>query len=153
MSEFRDITDILTDERLIGGVLAGQGNEHPAGDFDEPLPPNPELLTEMVRWEIRNKSNVNEIYYYRDLQQFAREVTGAVVEAHGIDTIASAQGYPRSEEHSFDVAPKDGTTGDVKDYEARIIKTSSTLDETLPPSSRRDMNVTNLHNYVEPTGQ
>lgn len=155
MSEFKDIKDILTDQRLVGGALAGQGNTHPAGDDDEQIVHRPEILDRRLSWEIRNKTDHDEKYYYRDLYQFSMEVTGSPVEMHGINRIASPQGYPRSEDHSFDIQSKEGTTGDITDYEARLVKTTRGGDwsEKLPPDTRRDMNVDSLHNYVEPTGQ
>ncbi len=155
MSDFRDITDILTDKRLVGGALAGQGCTHPVGDDDEQIIHCPETLDRRLVWEIRNKSDITETYYYRDLYQFSREVTGTTVEMHGMNRIASIQGYPRPDGHSFDILPKEGTTGSVADYEARIVKTArgGQLIEKLPPSSRRNMNIDHLHNYIEPTGQ
>ena len=155
MADFRDVSDILTDRRLVGGALAGQGDNHPAGDVDEQVVHRPEILNRRFVYEIRNKSVPSELWYYRDLYQFSMEVQGTPVEMNGINRIMSKQGYPRSEDHSFDVPPKDGTTGDITDYEARIIKQlrSDDMAETLPPTSRRDMNVDNLTNYVEHTGQ
>ena len=110
-----------------------------------------ETLNRNLLWEIRNKSDHNEVYHYRDLQQFTLEVQGRVIHQEGIDKIASPQGYPRSESHSFDVPPKAGTTGDITDYEARIVKTERTAFHETP--RRMSRVVSDLYNYVEPTGQ
>ena len=155
MAEYRDVTDILTDRRLMGGALVGQGDTHPAGDDDEQIIHHPDILNRRLCWEIRNISDENEIYYYRDLFQFSMEVVGTPVEMNGIHRIMSYQGYPRSEDHTFDIPPKIGTTGNITDYEARLVKQvrGGDINETLPPHSRRNMNIIDIPNYVEPTGQ
>jgi len=129
---FRSIPNILSDLDITGGGLAGRGDQHPAGDYDE----YQTTLDTNLYWEIRNISNHNEKYTYRDLQQFALEVRGSIVHMEGINKIASPQMYPRSENHSFNVPPKAGTTGDITDYEARLVKVPRPVIDIIPPMSQ-----------------
>lgn len=153
MSEFKDVSAILSNTRLAGGSLASQGDSFFAGDWTE-FPVAAGVRKDDLIWEIREKANTDNVFYYKDLYQFAQEVKGSPVEMHGINRIMSPQGYGRPEDHSFDIESKKGTTGNPEDYEARIVKQDRTsFDEVQPPRPRRDHTITNMYNYVEPTGQ
>jgi len=147
MSDFIAVSDILSRVKTTGGSLVGQGNEFFAGDYDEFLVDYNGKLEELF-WEIRNKITHTETYIFKDLLQFANIIKGRVIEQHGITTIATPQGYPVDPGHNFNIKP--AGTGNIMDYEAKIIKVPRTMVITPAPMSR---NVADMHNYKEPTGQ
>jgi hypothetical protein len=145
-TEFKNIVDILSVERLAGGSLAGQGNSFFASDFDEPAVV---IRTgEDLMWEVKHVDG-EELAYVKDLLQFAMEIKGSPVMVEGIDKLMSVQGYEVTEGRTFDIPPVDGV-GDISKYEARIVNRPRTI-ETRPIPAKDNINT--KFNYVEPTGQ
>lgn len=146
-TEFKNIVDILSTERLAGGSLAGQGNSFFASDFDEPAVV---IRTgEDLMWAVKPVGEEGPILHVKDLLKFAMDIKGMPVMQEGIDKLMSPQGYEVAEGTTFDVPPMDGV-GDISKYEARIVNRPRTVEPRPIPAKD---NIEGKFNYVEPTGQ
>ena len=152
----QDVAELLVDPRLQGGGLAGQGDSQFAGDFDQ----NPNCRTGRAIWRIRNK-DTSEIIEFRDLFQFAKDVTGGEIHEYGMPAISTKQGFEipddltevdqdqRCKYRKKEKVKKHG--GNLLKFEAEVIPSAKGTTVVIP--IRAIDNVNTKFNYIEPTGQ